>query len=96
VRPPASVYRVRDGDDLTGIANRFYGTPAAAGPIWNANRGRLADPEVLPIGVEIVLPPLAAVGPDGDRRLEPAATVRPDLPSPPTATDSSPWLGLGS
>jgi nucleoid-associated protein YgaU len=53
--PPS--YVVRDGDDLTSIATRFYGHPAAAGAIWTANRATLSDPEVLPIGSELTLPP---------------------------------------
>lgn len=60
--PPASRYVVRDGDDLTGIASRFYGTPAAATLIWQANRGLLTDPAVLPIGAELVLPQPAVAG----------------------------------
>jgi phage tail protein X len=53
---PAAVYVIRDGDDLTGIATRFYGNPAAAAVIWQANRGLLRDPGILPIGATILLP----------------------------------------
>ena len=53
----ASEYVIRDGDDLTGIALRTYGHAAAATAIWNANRDRLADPNVLPIGLALALPP---------------------------------------
>ncbi len=56
VQPPAAVYVIRDGDDLTGIATRFYGNPAAAAVIWQANRGLLRDPGILPIGATILLP----------------------------------------
>lgn len=61
--PPAaaaavpSVYTVRDGDDLTGIATRLYGHPGAAAAIWSANRDRLANPDLLPIGLQLRLPP---------------------------------------
>jgi nucleoid-associated protein YgaU len=51
-----STYRVRDGDDLVGIAARLYGHPAAARAVWEANRDRLADPGLLPIGLELRLP----------------------------------------
>jgi phage tail protein X len=54
--PQAMVYVIRDGDDLTGIATRFYGHPAAAAAIWDANRGLLRDPGILPIGATILLP----------------------------------------
>lgn len=63
------VYVIRDGDDLTGIATRFYGHPAAAAAIWEANRGLIPDPGILPIGATILLPHpdamagLATVGP---------------------------------
>lgn len=52
----AATYVVRDGDDLTNIAARLYGHPGAAEAIWNANRDRLADPAVLPIGIALRLP----------------------------------------
>jgi nucleoid-associated protein YgaU len=50
-------YVVRDGDDLTGIAMRVYGHAGAAAAIWNANRDRLADPRLLPIGITLRMPP---------------------------------------
>lgn len=52
-----TTYAVRDGDDLTGIATRIYGTPAAASAIWSVNRDRLTDPAVLPIGMQLRIPP---------------------------------------
>jgi len=94
--PPAASYRVRDGDDLTGIASRFYGTPAAASLIWQANRGLLADPAVLPIGVELVLPRPDAAGGRG-------TSIDPLLGHPgqpatqqPTAPPGDPWLNAAS
>jgi len=57
---PASLpadYVVRDGDDLTGIALKVYGHAGAATAIWTANRDRLADPQVLPIGLALRMPP---------------------------------------
>ena len=53
----AAEYVIRDGDDLTGIALRVYGHAGAATAIWTANRDRLADPSVLPIGLTLRLPP---------------------------------------
>lgn len=50
-------YVVRDGDDLTGIALKVYGHAGAATAIWAANRDRLADPQLLPIGLSLRLPP---------------------------------------
>jgi phage tail protein X len=90
--PAAATYRVRDGDDLTGIASRVYGTPAAARLIWEANRGRLADPAVLPIGLELMLPP---AGTAGVGQLDPALG-HSGVPSPPAAAGSTPWLNAPS
>jgi nucleoid-associated protein YgaU len=90
--PAAATYRVRDGDDLNGIASRVYGTPAAARLIWEANRGRLADPAVLPIGLELVLP---NPGTAGDGQLEPALG-HPGVPLPPAAAGRTPWLAAPS
>ena len=53
----ASTYTIRDGDDLTSIATRLYGHPGAAEAIWSANRDRLTDPAVLPIGLSLRIPP---------------------------------------
>lgn len=52
-----STYTIRDGDDLTSIATRLYGHPGAAEAIWSANRDRLTDPAVLPIGLSLRIPP---------------------------------------
>jgi nucleoid-associated protein YgaU len=53
----AADYVVRDGDDLTGIALKIYGHAGAATAIWAANRDRLTDPQLLPIGLSLRLPP---------------------------------------
>lgn len=57
----ASIYVVRDGDDLTGIALKVYGHAGGAQAIWSVNRDRLADPGVLPIGLELRIPPAWSV-----------------------------------
>ncbi len=97
VTVPAT-YRVRDGDDLGTIAGRFYGQPAAAAAIWAANRTTIPDPNLLPIGAELTLPPPWAVSgprhaPSGT--IEPAAFARPSAaPAGTTAavTGADPWL----
>ncbi len=93
--PPAATYRVRDGDDLTGIASRFYGTPAAAALIWQANRGLLADPAVLPIGVELALPRPDAAGRQGVS-IDPALGQPPQPASHPSPPPDDPWLNAAS
>jgi nucleoid-associated protein YgaU len=56
-----STYVVRDGDDLTGIALKVYGHAGGAQAIWSVNRDRLSDPNVLPIGLELRVPPAWSV-----------------------------------
>lgn len=56
---PAESYVVRDGDDLTAIAVRIYGHPAAATLLWQANRDRLAAADLLPVGMPLRVPPLS-------------------------------------
>lgn len=49
-------HTIRDGDTLPRLAQRYLGDPARGGEILNANPSVLSDPEVLPIGAEIVIP----------------------------------------
>ena len=100
---PAAVvprtYLIRDGDDLTGIATRFYGHASAATAIWAANRNTLPDPNVLPIGAAIALPPAWTVqaARSGDpRAIEPrpagATPALPDAAVAMTAARPVGWL----
>ena len=59
---PPRPYRLRDGDTLESIAERLLGNGARASEIFEANRGVLARPDVLPVGVMIVLPPRESNG----------------------------------
>ena len=49
--------RIVDGDTLAALAQRYLGSPARAGEIFDANRDVLSDPELLPIGAELKIPP---------------------------------------
>lgn len=100
--PVPATYAVRDGDDLTSLAIRFYGHPAGAAAIVAANRDRIADPDILPIGVQLRLPPPWTIsagrtaeeslaiepGPGIDRSpsAQPAAFAPQPLPA------AQPWL----
>jgi len=98
---PAAVvpqtYVIRDGDDLTGIATRFYGHASAATAIWSANRAALPDPHVLPIGAAITLPPAWTVhaARQGDpRAIEPRpAGGPPAMPDPALAMTAARPVG---
>jgi len=104
-----TAYEVRDGDDLTGIALKVYGHAGAATAIWAANRDRLSDPQVLPIGLVLQLPPtwtmpsvMGAQGGAASLAIEPSHVARGSGRSGMTAADaagqtsspSSPRAGL--
>lgn len=50
-------HRIVDGDTLPALAQRYLGTPDRAREILEANRNVLRDAELLPIGVELEIPP---------------------------------------
>ena len=51
-----SVYKVKAGDTLSGIARAQLGNMSRWPEIWEANKGRIADPNLIEIGWELVLP----------------------------------------
>ena len=57
LRGKPRTYRLRDGDTLEGIAERFLGNRARAEEIFQNNRNVLAQPDLLPVGTSIVIPP---------------------------------------
>jgi hypothetical protein len=50
-------HRVVDGDTLAALAERYLGSSVRAQDIYEANRDALCNPMLLPIGVELKLPP---------------------------------------
>jgi nucleoid-associated protein YgaU len=50
------VYTVQKGDSLYKLARRFYSDQARWRDIWNANRDQISDPDVLRIGMTLVIP----------------------------------------
>lgn len=58
--PMQQTHRVVDGDTLENLADRYLGSADRAGEIFQANRRELDSPDVLPIGAELVIPPLGA------------------------------------
>ncbi len=59
-RKPVKKHTIHDGDTLESLAVRYLGDAQRAGDILAANRDVLSDPQLLPIGVAIVIPPNAA------------------------------------
>ena len=57
---PMRVYRVKPGDTLIGIAKKVYGRGGKREylRIFQANKDRLADPSVVPVGITLIIPPL--------------------------------------
>lgn len=49
-------YTVQKGDTLMGLARKHYGEVAKWKDIWNANRNKIPDPNVLKAGIQITLP----------------------------------------
>lgn len=80
-------HRVRDGDTLTGLSQKYYGDAERYIAIYEANRAALSNPDLLPIGTELVIPsaedaaamtasaPAAATPPAA--RIVPRVQIRP-------------------
>jgi len=76
---PMRTHRVVDGDTLRGLARRYLGNSERFGEIFEANRDVLRDPDILPIGQKIKVPPKdgprasksSNFGPSGSSRLVP-------------------------
>lgn len=92
-----ATYAVRDGDDLTSLAIRFYGHPAAAGALFAANHDRLATPDILPIGLRLRLPPPWAVtagrAAAQSRAIEPGPGIDRSPTIVPTGVQTKPKAG---
>jgi nucleoid-associated protein YgaU len=54
---PPNSHVVVDGDTLPALAERYLGSAARAREIYQLNRDQLPNPELLPIGLELKLPP---------------------------------------
>ncbi len=50
-------HKIVDGDTLPALAARYLGSASRAKEIFNANRDVLLDPNLLPIGAELKIPP---------------------------------------
>lgn len=54
---PWRTHRIADGDALPGLAAHYLGDATRWPELWEANRRVLSDPEVLPLGLELKIPP---------------------------------------
>jgi nucleoid-associated protein YgaU len=56
-KPEPRQHKIVDGDTLAHLAERYLGDAQRAGEIHAANRKLLPQPDLLPIGVTLVIPP---------------------------------------
>lgn len=60
-----SAYTVKNGDSLSRIAKRELGSYDRWRDIYEANRDKIKDPNVLAVGIQLVIPGKSAVTADG-------------------------------
>lgn len=60
-----SAYTVKNGDSLSRIAKRELGSYDRWRDIYEANRDKIRDPNVLAVGIQLVIPGKSAVTADG-------------------------------
>src|SRR5271163_4091597 len=54
--PAARTYTVQPGDNLSKISKQFYGDPNNYMKIFEANKDKLADPDKVKAGMDLVIP----------------------------------------
>ena len=77
----ARTHRIADGDTLAALAARYLGSSERLMEIYEANRDLLSDPDVLPIGVELRIPPpwhASSTAPTSRRPLVPVVRHQPE------------------
>jgi hypothetical protein len=79
---PARRHEIVDGDTLAELAQRYLGSSDRWTEIYQANRQALSDPELLPIGLELVIPG------DSPSAVRDATTSSPAQSSPRGSTAS--------
>jgi nucleoid-associated protein YgaU len=52
----SGTYTVEEGDTLSSIAKHFYGDENAYNRIWEANRDKLDNPDMIHPGQELTIP----------------------------------------
>ena len=55
-KPAARTYTVKSGDSLSAIAKREYGDAGAWRRIYEANRDKIDDPDMIHPGQELTIP----------------------------------------
>ncbi|MBX7168410.1 MAG: LysM peptidoglycan-binding domain-containing protein [Pirellulales bacterium] len=76
--PGTRRHEVRDGDTLEGLAQHYLGDPSRVADIIAINRDQLPNPDLLPIGLELRIPP---AGRQPDRSVVPAGLADAGAPA---------------
>jgi LysM repeat protein len=92
---PPRTHKVKDGDTLPKLAQRYWSDAALAESLFEANREVLAEPDPLPIGVVLQIPekPLASPKP----KIVPQPASAGELPAPvrqPMRVDALPLVPI--
>lgn len=90
---PADALRTHviiDGDTLARLADRYLDDPERSAEIYRLNRDVLANPDLLPIGVELRIPARERPG-DALAALDPAGSIAAAEPHAPDAMVPVPW-----
>lgn len=82
------LHRVADGDTLPSLAQRYYGDSRLWRKLWDANADAISAPELLPVGLELTIPPLL-------RDRETSASTE-SVPTSPAETSSPGTEPVGS
>jgi Tfp pilus assembly protein FimV len=89
--PAARTYTVQPGDTLYGISQRYWGNGKYWPALYQANRSKISDPNLIYVGQVVTIP---------NGRHEAATTPAPSTPASSTpassASDSSTWSSSGS
>jgi nucleoid-associated protein YgaU len=86
------LHKVRDGDTLSSLARHYLGSSKRFLEIYEANRELLSNPDLLPIGAELKIPPAEVAV----RTTAPAARVDPPLTPLPARPAERPQPTSGS
>jgi nucleoid-associated protein YgaU len=82
IAPSTRTHTVRPGDTLYHLAKRYYGDGSRWKDIFEANRGTLKDPDMLPAGALITIPRLPGekgAGPPGNGQEDTHEASRRDV-----------------
>jgi len=88
-----STYVVKAGDSLSAIALKVYGNASRWTEIWEANKDKVKDPNLIHVGQQLRIPGQVSAAPAEEKSFSPSAgQVLPPLveSSTPSSTESSP------